>query len=370
MTLIKVNTRGTIVEGGRRSLIHNGAMKVAQRGSQNNGTGLSGTACDRFRLAMSGGAAVTTTQDVNVPNLSNGFRNSLKVDCTTADTSVAAGDYVILYQRIEGQDLQHLLYGTTAHKKVTVQFWVKSPKTGTHIVELYHLDATYFNSQQYTISAADTWEKKTVTFVGYPTTSFDNDANGSLQLAWWLLGGSTYSGGTHNSNTWHNTQANRAVGQVNVLDNTANNFYLTGVQMEVSDTATEFEHRSFEEELHACKRYYQKSFNYDTAPENGGGSGVSFNGGLLGYCGSNNSGTYSGFHRFDPEMRATPTVVTYGNSSGHWGRLSPTNTGTVSYNAGAGYISNTKASGINFGQNAAGDTLLIGFGHITAEAEI
>ncbi len=370
MTLIKVNTRGTIVEGGRRSLIHNGAMKVAQRGSQNNGTGLSGTACDRFRLAMSGGAAVTTTQDANVPNLSNGFRNSLKVDCTTADTSVAAGDYVILYQRIEGQDLQHLLYGTTAHKKVTVQFWVKSPKTGTHIVELYHLDATYFNSQQYTISAADTWEKKTVTFVGYPTTSFDNDANGSLQLAWWLLGGSTYSGGTHNSNTWHNTQANRAVGQVNVLDNTANNFYLTGVQMEVSDTATEFEHRSFEEELHACKRYYQKSFNYDTAPENGGGSGVSFNGGLLGYCGSNNSGTYSGFHRFDPEMRATPTVVTYGNSSGHWGRLSPTNTGTVSYNAGAGYISNTKASGINFGQNAAGDTLLIGFGHITAEAEI
>ena len=97
---------------------------------------------------------------------------------------------------------------------------------------------------------------------------------------------------------------------------------------------------------------------------------MSFNGGLLGYCGSNNSGTYSGFHRFDPEMRTTPTVVTYGNSSGHWGRLSPTNTGTISYNAGAGYISNTKASGINFGQNAAGDTLLIGFGHITADAEL
>ena len=242
-------------ETGRRTLIHNGAMKVAQRGSQNNGTGLSGTACDRFRLAMSGGAAVTTTQDANVPNLSNGFRNSLKVDCTTADTSVAAGDYVILYQRIEGQDLQHLLYGTTSHKKVTVQFWVKSPKTGTHVVELYHLDAGYFNSQQYTISSADTWEKKTVTFVGYPTSSFDNDANGSLQLAWWLLGGSTYSGGTHNSNTWHNTQANRAVGQVNVLDNTANNFYLTGVQLEVSDSATDFEHRSFDEELLKCYRY-------------------------------------------------------------------------------------------------------------------
>ncbi len=244
---------------GRRNLIHNGAMKVTQRGSQDAGNGVTATACDRFTLSMSGGAAVTTTQDANVPNLSNGFRNSLKIDCTTADTSVAAGDYVILYQRIEGQDLQHLLYGTTAHKKVTVQFWVKSAKTGIHTVEISHLDAsTYFNSQQYTISSADTWEKKTVTFVGYPTTSFDDDSNGSLQLAWWLLGGSTYSGGTHNSNTWHNTQANRAVGQVNVLDNTANNFYLTGVQLEVSDAATEFEHRSFGEELALCHRYFYR----------------------------------------------------------------------------------------------------------------
>ena len=257
MTLIKVKGRGA-ENPGRRNLILNGAMKVAQRGSQNNGTGISGTACDRFRLAMSGGAAVTTTQDADVPNLSNGFRNSLKVDCTTADTSVAAGDYVILYQRLEGQDLQHLLYGTTAHKKITVQFWVKSPKTGTHYVEIYHLDASYFSSQQYTISAADTWEKKTVTFVGYPTSSFDDDSEGSLQLDWWLLGGSTYSGGTHNSNTWHNTQANRCPGQVNVLDDTANNFYLTGVQLEVSDLATDFEHRSYGEELSLCQRYYNR----------------------------------------------------------------------------------------------------------------
>ena len=294
-------------ETGRRTLIHNGAMKVAQRGSQNNGTGLSGTACDRFRLAMSGGAAVTTTQDANVPNLSNGFRNSLKVDCTTADTSVAAGDYVILYQRIEGQDLQHLLYGTTSHKKVTAQFWVKSPKTGTHVVELYHLDAGYFNSQQYTISSADTWEKKTVTFVGYPTSSFDNDANGSLQLAWWLLGGSTYSGGTHNSNTWHNTQANRAVGQVNVLDNTANNFYLTGVQMEVSDSASDFEHRSFAEELSLCKRYYE-----EISPANSTYYGV----GSVSSGGS--SPTVIGQVSWDLEKRATPAVTYAGTPGSHF----------------------------------------------------
>ena len=240
---------------GRRNIIHNGAMKVAQRGTITGHTS-GGISCDRYRLVISGGAQVTTSQDTDVPDATNGFKNSLKIDCTTADTSVAAGDYAILYQRIEGQDLQHLLYGTSSAKQITVQFWVKSAKTGIHIVELFHLDATYFNAQQYTVSAANTWEKKTVTFVGYQTTAFDNDANGSLQIAWWLLGGATYGGGTHNSNTWHNTQANRAVGQVNVLDDTANNFYLTGVQVEVADAATDFEHRSFVEELATCQRYF------------------------------------------------------------------------------------------------------------------
>ena len=170
--------------------------------------------------------------------------------------------------------------------------------------------------------------------------------------------------------TWQTTNFVFGNNQVDWQSNSGATFYLTGVQLEVGEKATPFEHRSFVDELYRCKRYFQKSFNYDTAPENGGASGVSFNGGLLGYCGSNNSGTYSGFHRFDPEMRAAPTIVTYGNSSGHWGRLSPTDTGTTTFSAGSGYISNTKASGINFGQNASGDTLLIGFGHITASAEL
>ena len=279
--------------GGRRNLIHNGAMKIAQRGTVTGHTS-GGISCDRYRLIISGGGQVTTSQDTDVPAATNGFKNSLKIDCTTADTSVAAGDYAILYQRIEGQDLQHLLYGTSSAKQITVQFWVKSAKTGIHIVELRHMDAIYQNSQQYTISSADTWEKKTVTFVGYPTTAFDNDANGSLQIAWWLLAGSTLGGGTHNSNTWHNTQANRAVGQVNVLDNTANNFYLTGVQMEVSDSASEFEHRSFGEELSLCRRYYQKLV------------GSSYYGGFHAYTGSS-----SVYVQLVPSMRAAPTVTNY-----------------------------------------------------------
>ena len=281
--------------GGRRNLIHNGAMKIAQRGTVTGHT-TGGISCDRYRVTISGDAIVTTSQDTDVPAATNGFKNSLKIDCTTADTSVAAGDYAILYQRIEGQDLQHLLYGTSSAKKLTLQFWVKSAKTGIHIVELRHMDAIYQNSQQYTISSADTWEKKTVTFVGYPTTAFDNDANGSLQIAWWLLAGSTLGGGTHNSNTWHNTQANRAVGQVNVLDSTANNFYITGVQLEVGEV-TEFEHRTFADELLTCQRYFWRHYGANVTSQGAATSSL---------CQWNTTSAY-GLMSFPVEMRAPPT---------------------------------------------------------------
>ena len=314
---------------GRRNLVHNGSMMVAQRGTVSNGTGLSGTGCDRFRLAMSGGAAATTRQHI-AALLPHGFRNSLEVDVTTADTSVAAGDYVILYQRIEGQDLQHLLYGTSSAKKVTVQFWVKSPKTGIHICELYHLDAGYTNSIQYTVSSANTWEKKIITFDGYQTTSFDDDRDGSLQIAWWLLAGSTYSDGTHNSNTWHNgggsTQGNRAVGQVNVFDDVANNFYLTGVQVEVSDSATDFEHRSFAEELQLCQRYYAKSRNHDKYNgDSDRGGEVSFRGDKPG------SSSMFQWYQFPVEMRTRPTITTEGTGPND---LSSTLIGANGFRAG------------------------------------
>lgn len=303
--------------GGRRNLIHNGAMKVAQRGEQ---TGLTTGAhrVDRYKLTTSGGAVVTADQTAiasNLPPAGDGFTKSLRIKCTTDAGSIAAGEYSILYHRIEGQDLQNLLYGTSSAKKLTVQFWVRSAKTGIHIVELNHLDAAYQNSQQYTISSADTWEKKTVTFVGYPTTGFDDDVNGSLQLAWWLVAGSTFSGGTHNSNTWHNTAANRAVGQVNVLDAVNNNFYLTGVQMEVGDAATEFEHRSFGEELALCQRYYYQ---------------VQMTGSNAAYLGS------GGVYRtalsllmldLPVEMRVEPSSITQSGTASHytcWGNESTT----------------------------------------------
>ena len=239
--------------GGRRNLAYNGAMKISQRGTQTSQTGSSYTACDRFLTSESGAAITTSTQETDVPS-GQGFANSLEIDVTTADASLAASDNFLIIQRLEGQDLQHLLYGTSGAKEVT---WVKSPKTGTHILELRHNDATYFNSQAYTIASANTWQNVQLTFAGYTTTAFDDDNAHSLSMNWWLAAGSNFSGGTLNSNTWHNTAANRAVGQVNCVDDEANNFYLTGVQLEVGSVATEFEHQTFGEELALCQRYYQ-----------------------------------------------------------------------------------------------------------------
>ena len=232
--------------------MYNGAMKISQRGTQTGHTDNSYTACDRFMIAENGATVTTSTQETDVPS-GQGFANSLEIDVTTADASVAASDTCLIIQRLEGQDLQHLLYGTSDAKELTVSFWVKSPKTGTHILELRHNDALYFNSQAYTITSANTWQKVTKTFSGYTTTAFDDDNAHSLSINWWLMAGSDKAGGTLNSNTWHNTPANRAVGQVNCVDNTANNFYLTGVQVEVGSVATEFEHLSFGEELALCQ---------------------------------------------------------------------------------------------------------------------
>lgn len=246
---------------GRRNLIINGAMQVAQRGSQ---TGLTNayTGVDRFKFLSNGGSVATGQQGGNsVSTPENGFPKSVNIDVTTADTSVGAGDYALVRTTLEGQDLQNLKYGTSSAETLTLSFYVKSPKTGVHWVEMYAYDGSKFNSASYTVSSANTWEKKTVSFVGETATAIADDNTAGILVQWWLVAGSTYAGGTHPGNVWHTTNANRVPGQVNVMDSTSNNFYLTGVQLEVGDTATDFEHRSFAEELQLCKRYFQILFD-------------------------------------------------------------------------------------------------------------
>ena len=289
---------------GRRNLIINGAMQVAQRGTSSTGITAGGyRTCDRFRFSPSSAGTWTVTQSTEAPD---GFANSFKADCTTADASLSAGDFLILEQKIEGQNLQNLKKGTASAESLTLSFWVKSSKTGTYICELDDNDNGRNINKSYTISAADTWEHKSLTFDGDTSGTLDNDSNDSFRVFFWLAAGSTYTSGTLATSWESTTNANRAVGQVNLADNTSNDWYVTGVQLEVGDKATPFEHRSFGEELRLCQRYYEDST----------GNQYTFSAGSAGFGGN----SYFNSVDFKVTKRAAPTI-TIEDASGNSGKM-------------------------------------------------
>ena len=239
-----------------RNLVINGAMQVSQRGTSVTGITTSDyRTVDRFRFEPSSMGTWTMTTENDAPT-GSGFRKSAKVLCTTADASPAAGDYIQLYQVLEGQNVQQILKGTASAQQLTVSFWVKANVTGTYIVELYDNDNTRVIASSYSISASATWEKKTITFAADTTGAFDNDNGGSLYLGFWLGAGTAYTSGTLQT-TWATpTDPKRAVGQVNLASATNNYWQVTGVQLEVGDTATPFEFKPFAQDLEECQRYF------------------------------------------------------------------------------------------------------------------
>ena len=285
-----------------RNLIINGDMQIAQRGTSTTGLGDGDSGyytCDRWAFTEGGSSAAvfTQTQSTDVPT-GQGFSTSLKMDCTTADTSLASNEIFRIDHRIEGQFLQHLAKGTSSAKKVTLSFWVKSSKTGTHIVRYKDQDNSRHICAAYTIASADTWEHKTMTFDGDTTGAFDNDNAKSLQISWYLFAGSDYTSGTLATSWASSTDANSGVGQVNVADSTSNNWYLTGVQLEVGDAATDFEFLPFDVQLQRCLRYFFRDNLYT--------SGVGATGAIAaGQC--NTTTRFDGQYDFPVLMRARPT---------------------------------------------------------------
>jgi hypothetical protein len=297
-----------------RNLVINGAMQVAQRS-----TSVASLTADGYRTADRWFNYIVTqgtwTQSVeNDAPTGSGFRKSLKMLCTTADASPASGDRLYISQLFEGQNLQQIKKGTAAAEQLTVSFWVKSNVTGTYIAELYDNDNTRQVSKSYTVNASATWEKKTITFPADTTGAFDNDNAASLELILWLGAGSGVTSGTLNT-TWNSvTAANRAVGQVNLASAINNYWQITGVQLEVGDTATPFEFKPFDKELEECKRYYRKSFPYATAPAS---SYTSTRQELQGarHQVSDSLGFRSQTLFFDTEMRTAPTVTLFNGST-------------------------------------------------------
>ena len=280
------------------NLIINSDMSVAQRGT--SVTGLTNGSSDyhtvdRFRFVEGGTPTYqfTMSQSTTAPD---GFGYSLKMDCTTAQSSLAAADQARIDYHVEAQDCQNFAYGTSSAKKLTLSFWVRSNKTGTYVVRFYQEDDDRQNGGSYTINAADTWEYKTITISGDTTGVIDNDNGKGLQITFVLATGTTYTSGTLPTSWEANTPANRYVGHtVNLADSTSNDWYITGVSLVVGDTApVTHPYESYAENLKRCQRYY-----YFGGVE-GGRSGVA-----AGYMSSSTSVRWT--FTTPANMRASPT---------------------------------------------------------------
>lgn len=248
--------------GGRRNFIYNGAMTVNQRGDE---TGHSGVAyiLDRWEVKMfnTGSGTVDVSQNTDAPN---GFFQSMKVETNVADTTQDTNAQFFVQQQIEAQDINHFKFYESSPDSVTISFWVKSNLTGSFPMALKLSDNnsadnntnTRIYNTTYSISTADTWEKKTTTITLDSSTSETKPTgnNFGMALVFWLAAGSNRDGA--NADVWEgNGNATIAADNLDLLANAANEWYVTGVQIEKGSTATEFEHRSFGEELALCQRY-------------------------------------------------------------------------------------------------------------------
>ena len=302
-----------------RNIVINGDMQIAQRATSSSSITTGGYyTLDRFNLGINSLGTWTQSQSTDVPT-GQGFATSLKMDCTTADASPSASDYILISQKFEGQNLQYLKKGTANALPLTASFWVKSTKTGTFILELYDDDNARSISKSYTVSVTNTWEYKTVTFAGDTTGTITNDNGNGLELTFWLGAGTTYTSGTLATSWGSVVNANRAVGQVNIADSTSNDFLITGVQLEAGEQASGFEFMPINTNLTRCERYYQNSFNTGNIP----GTSTSPLDAL--FVSAWNDGN-SSFPRFNTIMRASPTVTLRPSSSTTTGQVNSNGT--------------------------------------------
>jgi hypothetical protein len=311
-----------------KNIVINGDMKIAQRNtSVASITGSDYYTLDRWATTLVTLGTWTQSQSTDVPS-GYGFATSLKMDCTTADATPAASDLLIIRTRFEGQNLQYLKKGTADALPLTASFWVKSTKTGTFIVELVDVDNTRQISKSYTISASNTWEFKTVTFPADTTGVLDNNNETSLALDFFLAAGSDFTSGTLNT-TWAATiNANRAVGQVNCADSTANDWLITGVQLETGEQASGFEFLPIDVSLVRCLRYFYQV------------QGNALNNTTLGIGFSNSSTNNQCYFKFPTTMRTTPTIT---GSSG----IQVSDNNSYSINATAVAVNNGDKNNMN-----------------------
>ena len=309
-----------------KNFIINGNMNVSQRGTSTTGLGSANGvySLDRFFVTVSGTTAGRATIS-QVADVHDGFANALKIECTTADTSIDAAELFGLTTRLEGQNLQSISKGSSDAKPVTVSFYVKGNASATYACEIADRDNSRHCSKPFSVTTS--WNRIELNFPADTTGAFDDDNAASMDLNFFLHAGTNFTSGTQNTSAFASTTAaNRALATTSFFDSTNRTLFITGLQMEIGEKATEFEHEPYDVTLSKCHRYCSIISSY------GAGSGTANRIYSLRYAGGTSSLSNDGsfVQLFYPQKRTeAPTVSytavngtvshTYGLSSTHIG---------------------------------------------------
>jgi len=300
------NTDGTCTANitnnlSNRNLIINGAMQVAQRGTTYTGANQF-TTVDRFAINHGGLNEDCTTSQADVAAGTTpytlGFRKSFKITNGNHTAGAGAGDYIRMAYKVEAQDMASSGWNyTSSSSDITLSFWVKSSVSQNFNYLLHTSDGTsrLFPSETGTLSA-NTWTKITKTISGDSNLTFNNDNGIGLILHIYQFLGTNYTSSSVTNNQWQNYSGSEQTPDQTSTWYTTNDatFEITGVQLEVGSVATDFEHRSFGQELALCQRYY---FKYVQGSNKNICTGAYFN-----------SGTLTMSVQFPVEMRAAPSL--------------------------------------------------------------
>ena len=297
-----------------KPIIINGDCAIAQRTAGPTDENSSGYYCvDRMKVALLNMGEFRLTQEtLSSGNAYNaGFKKAFRIDCQVADASPASGDIANMVYNLEGNDVQVFKKGTSSAETYTLAFWVKSNKTGTAQVNLRDADNTRMVGATYTISSANTWEHKVLNYPADTTGAFGIDSNKSLEIEWALDAGSDFTSGAVPSAWESSADADRSVNDLALQDNTANDWAITGIQLEVgtfsSTTLPPFQFESKEENLRRCARYFQRIGDNPAINDSATDSGHRLSNGMRG--GSNSTDFNCLLHLIAP-MRGSPSIST------------------------------------------------------------
>jgi len=304
-----------------RNLIINGDMKIDQRNAGASVTPSAGNTYTLDRWLASANQASKFTVQQNAASITPPSSFEYYLGATSSSAySVLTGDYLNIQQRIEGFNVNHLGWGTSAAKTVTLSFWVRSSLTGTFGGAIKDNTNNYSYPYSYTISSANTWEQKSITIAGPTAGSWSSTTGIGMQVLWSLGAGATYSG---TAGSWSANDYRSVTGATSVVGTSGATFYITGVQLEVGDAATPFEHRPYGAELALCYRYYYQVNSY----------------GFINMTTNVYNGTIV---KFPVSMRVTPTCTLYSTTTGTSGKIYYQD-GATDVNAAAGPPSGTEA---------------------------